>query len=258
MATKTQNRSQIDCGSYVHSLALGSLSISKWEPQASLDSSRFVLVPYPWAVEWGPLEESSKREDQGQYEVNQRAREQGWRLVWGCRQGEERRDENKGVPERSSTQASDTCSKIFHEQTRSPGGGGGAREVAGSTAIGRAPFRPPPPRVGGATPPLWHSAAGPAPAPARLEPLGFQSPSRSRYLGAPGRRAAAGPARGGGTEAGGGARRCLLERFPLRAAGEGMSAGCPCLASGGGSGEAAGRRAQATARGGAGGLRAGR
>lgn len=113
----------------------------------------------------------------------------------------------------------------------------------------------PRPRVGGATPPHCHSAAGPAPAPARLKPVGLQSPrgpaTWARRVGGQLRaqRGAAAPR---------GARRCLLERFPRRAAGEGMSAGCPCLASGGGSGEAAGRRAQATARGGAGGQRAGR
>lgn len=202
------------------------------------------------------MEGSSESEDQGRYEVNRRTREQGRSLVRGCKQGEERRGLNKGAPEPRCTPASDTCSKIFHEQTRSPGGGGGAREVAGSTAIGRAPFRPPPPLGGRGDPAPLSLSRRSRPRPrasqacGALVPLAVPLPGRARSAGS------CGPRRG--TEAPRGSRQCLLERFPRRAAGEGMSAGCPCLESSGGSGEAAGSRAQATARGGAGGQRAGR
>ncbi|KAG3294595.1 hypothetical protein H1C71_040938, partial [Ictidomys tridecemlineatus] len=105
----------------------------------------------------------------------------------------------------------------------------------------------PPPSLGS------HSVAAPTPAQRQASPASVTT--RSRYLGAPGP-AAEGPAPAGGAEGPlGGARQSLLEPFPRRAAGWGMRTGSPSLRSGGGSGEAGRRRAEATVQGSARGQR---
>jgi hypothetical protein len=136
----------------------------------------------------------------------------------------------------------------------------------------RRPSPAPEPWVGGPlAPPRCHSAAAvvsaprltltpgrprPHPRPRQASRASVTTPSR--YLGAPGR-AAAGPAPAGGAEGSlGEAGRRRWERFPRRAAGEGMSANSLCLPSGGGSGEAGRRRAEATVQGSAGGQQGGR